>query len=345
MGKWIKGDLHVHTHNCRDGSLSVDEIIRRSRKYLDFIGISGHSYDTPDCFEAQYAEVVAARNVYADLPIFHTAEQNFPLQRHTMFVTVPENNEFALQRELVRNFHRQNGHEGREEACAELRYVKEGWGEEKTFMIYNHPNDPDVPMEDFRAIAEETDVFKVIACMDRGERRAKQTWEIGEEWDRLLCEGHRLYARNGSDFHKHFTDGGHDYLPGEFVQDCLLVEENTYDEIIKAYRTGRFYCMVGNCIDAPSFAAEKDEAQGVYRVHLSFTANVEMEQVDIIADGKCVCSLTDVPRDFCFDGVLPATGYFRVRGWGKGIDRKYEEGQYTPQFLLNPIFVSDCEEV
>ncbi len=343
MGKWIKGDLHVHTHNCRDGSLSVDEIIRRSRAYLDFIGISGHSYDTPDCFEAQYAEVVAAREAYPELPIFHTAEQNFPLQRHTMFLTVPENNEFALQRELVQNFHRQNGHEGREEACAEVRYDKVGWGEEKTFMIYNHPDDPDVPMEDFRAIADENDVFKVIACVDRGERRAKQTWEIGEEWDRLLCEGHRLYARNGSDFHKHFADGGHDYLPGEFVQDCLWVEENTYDEIVKAYRTGHFYCMVGNCIESPRLTVKK-EAEGKYRVHLSFITNVEMEQVDIIADGKCVCSLTDVPHNFSFEGVLPAKGYFRVRGWGKGIDRKYEDGQYTPQFLLNPIFISDCEE-
>ncbi|MBO5453942.1 MAG: hypothetical protein J6A69_08290 [Clostridia bacterium] len=342
MGKWVKGDLHVHTQNCNDGTLSVDEIIRRSKEYIDFIGISGHSYDIPDCFEGQYAEVLAAREKYPELPIFHTAEQNFPLQRHTMFVTVPENKEFALQRELVQNFHRQSGHEGQEEACCELRYVKEGWGEESTFMIYNHPNDPDVPIEDFRVIAKENDVFKVIACVDRGERRAKQTWEIGEEWDKLLCEGYRLYARNGSDFHQHFTDGGHDYFPGEFVQDCVYVEENNYEEILRAYRNGRFYCTVGNCIENPVFTIKKEES-GNYRVHLSLTANVEMEQIDLIADGKCVCSFNDIPRDFSYDGVFSVSKYFRVRGWGKGVNRKYREGQYTPQFLLNPIFVSDCE--
>jgi len=338
MGKWIRGDLHVHTHNCNDGTLSVEEIISRSRSYLDFIGISGHSYDTPDCMEGQYTEVVQARKDHPELPIFHTAEQNFPLQRHTMFVTVPENKEFALQRQLIRKFHRQNGHVGREEACRELEFVKENWGEEETFMIYNHPNDPDVPYDDFVAISEVNDVFKVIACVDRGERRAKQCWEIGEEWDQLLCRGYRLFARNGSDFHKHFEDGGHDYYPGEFVQDHLYVEENSYAEIVKAYRTGKFYCTVGNCIEDPVFTATPN-AFGTYTVTLSFTANEPMEQVDIISGGKCVCSITDVAQNFHFKADLPGEGYFRVRGWAKPKDRKYSEGQFTPQFLLNPIFL------
>ena len=342
MGKWIKGDLHIHTHNCNDGTLSVEEILKRCRQYVDFIGISGHAYDTPDCGEAQYCEVQKARKAYPDIPIFHTAEQNFPISRHTMFITTPDNNEFMLQRELIRKFHRQNGHEGLEEACAELEYVKEHWGEEKVFMIFNHPNDPDVSYEDFEGIAQVNDVFKVIACVDRRERRAKQTWEIGEEWDRLLCKGYKLFARNGSDFHKHFADGGEDYLPGEFVQDYLYVEENTYEEIIKAYRSGKFYCTVGDCIHEPVFKCSKNkDKQGYYDIELAFSATVDMEQVDIISDGRCVCSLRDVPRDFCYKVSLPGNVYFRVRGWGKPVNRKYSEGQYCPQFILNPIFVSE----
>ncbi|MBQ7339023.1 MAG: hypothetical protein IJW40_11310 [Clostridia bacterium] len=339
MGKWIKGDLHVHTQNCNDGTLSVLEIIKRSRPYIDFIGISGHSYDTPDCFEAQYREVLEARERYPELPIFHTAEQNFPIQRHTMFVTVPDNREFALQRELVRHFHRQSGHEGIEEALQEMRYVKDGWGEDQTFMIFNHPNSPDVSYEDLEALAAENDVFKVIACVDRRERRAKQTWRIGEEWDRLLCAGYRLYARNGSDFHKHFDDGGDDYYPGEFVQDVLWVEENTYDEIIRAYREGRFFCTVGNCIQNPVFTAEPTDREGYYDVTLSFEANVEMEQVDIISNGELVTSLTDVSKNFSYRATLPGKGYFRVRGKGKPMPRKYSEGEYIPQFVLNPVFL------
>lgn len=340
MGKWIKGDLHVHTHNCADGTLSVAEIIARSRPYLDFIGISGHAYDTPDCGEAQYAEVLEARKRWPDMPIFHTAEQNFPIPRHTMFITLPENNEFRLQRELIRNFHRQNGHEGAEEARKEMIYVKQHWGEQNTFMIFNHPSAPDVSLEDLEEIASENDVFKVIACVDRRERRAKQTWEIGEAWDKLLCKGYRLYARNGSDFHQHFSDGGSDYLPGEFVQDCLYVEENTYSEIINAYRTGHFFCTVGNCIENPVFTCAPDpKTPGYFTVFLSYKANTEMEQIDFISDGKCVLSLTDVSGDLTFQVSLPGKGYFRVRGWGKPVPRKYTEGEYTPQFLLNPIFL------
>ncbi len=340
MGKWIKGDLHIHTHNCNDGTLPVGEILKRCRQYVDFVGISGHAYNTPDCLEAQYAEILKAREDYPDMPIFHTAEQNFPIERHVMYITTPDNNEFMLQRSLIHKFNRWDGHVGLEEALKELDYVKENWGEEKIFMIFNHPNDPDVSYENFEALAQENDVFKVIACVDRRERRAKQTWDIGEEWDRLLCKGYKLFARNGSDFHKHFAEGGEDYLPGEFVQDYLYVEENTYDEIIKAYRNGNFYCCVGDCIHEPVFKCEKNK-NGLYDVELSFNSTVDMEQVDIISDGKCVCSITDIPKKFSYKGTLPGKGYFRVRGWGKPVNRKYSEGQYTPQFILNPVFVED----
>ena len=336
---WIKGDLHVHTRNCEDGVYSVEETIKRSKKYVDFIGFSGHAYYEENSGEAQYNEIVEARKKYPDLPIFHTAEQEFPIKRHVMFITVPENNEVALQKELINNFHRLNGIEGAEKACEELRYVKEKFGEEKTFMIFNHPSSPDVALEDFVKIANENDVFKVIACVDRGERRAKQTWDIGEEWDKLLMQGHRLFARNGSDFHHHFEDGGHDYYPGEFSQDYLWVKENTYEEIVKAYRTGNFYCSVGDCIKEPIFKCEKTEKQGLYNIELSFTCNEEMEQVDIISDGKCVYSTNDIKKDFKFNGLLEGKGYFRVRGWGKPKNRKYTEGQFTPQFLLNPLFI------
>ena len=340
MGKWIKGDLHVHTHNCNDGTLSVDEILKRCCKYVDFIGISGHAYNTPDCLEAQYNEILKAREDYPHMPIFHTAEQNFPIERHVMYITSPDNNEFMLQRELIHNFNRWDGHVGLEEALRELDYVLEKWGEEKVFMIFNHPNDPDVTYENFEALAQRNGIFKVIACVDRRERRAKQTWEIGEEWDRLLCKGYKLSARNGSDFHKHFFEGGEDYLPGEFVQDYLFVEENTYDEIIKAYRNGNYYCCVGDCIHEPVFKCEKNK-DGLYDVELSFTSTVDMVEVDIISDGKCVLSLTDIPKDFSYKGTLEGKGYFRVRGWGKGVDRKYSKGQYEPQFILKPVYTEE----
>lgn len=338
MGKWVTGDLHVHTHACADGTLPVGEIIARSRKYCDFIGISGHAYAVPEWGKQQYQEILEAREQWPDMPIFHTAEQNFPIERHTMFVTVPENREVELQRELIARYHRQSGHEGIEQAREELEYVKGNWGSGQLFMIFNHPNAPDVSFENFLALAQTNDVFKVIACVDRRERRAPQMWDVGREWDRLLQQGHRLYARCGSDFHHHYTDGGTDYLPGEFVQDHVWVEENTYTQIVDAYRNGRFFCTVGNCISDPVFTAEAS-GDGCYRVTLRLNANCPMEQIDIISDGQSVQSFRNVEGVFVFEGILPGKGYFRVRGWGYGVPRKYAEGEFMPLFLLNPIFV------
>ena len=91
---WIKGDLHVHSHCCGDGSLSVAEIVERAREYCDFLAISGHCR-VPEFFRAerQYAEVLEARKK-VDIPIFNTGEVEFPIPRHVIFITTPENREF-----------------------------------------------------------------------------------------------------------------------------------------------------------------------------------------------------------------------------------------------------------
>lgn len=76
MGKWIKGDLHVHTHNCKDATLSITEILKRSCKYVDFIGFSGHAYDTPDCGEGDLPLDFHRR--IKKLDVIKTLEQKAP---------------------------------------------------------------------------------------------------------------------------------------------------------------------------------------------------------------------------------------------------------------------------
>ena len=330
---WIKGDLHVHSHCCGDGSLSVAEIVERSREYCDFLAISGHCR-VPEFFRAerQYAEVLEARKKY-DIPIFNTGEVEFPIPRHVIFITTPENREFELLQTLVPRFCRRNGVTGVEAAKEELAFLEKAWGD-KVFMIFNHPNAPDVSTEDLLAIAP-SPVFKVMACVDRGERRAPQTWEPGNAWDQLLTRGFRISARCGSDFHRHYDDGGHDQYPGEFVQDVLQVERNTCDEIFKAYVTGNFYCTVGDLIREPVF---KFRAPG--EITLAFELNGEMENVEVISEnGKIVAAFDEFPGER-FSAVLkvPRGRYYRVRGTGKKRRRKYEEGEFEPLFLLNPLY-------
>lgn len=328
---WIKGDLHVHSRCCKDGTLPVAEIVERSREYCDFLAISGHCR-YPEFFRAeeQYAEVLEARKKY-DIPIFNTGEVEFPIPRHVIFITPPDNREFELLQALVPRFCRRNGVEGVAAAMEELAFVEREWGD-KVFMIFNHPNAPDVSTEDLMTIAR-SKVFKVLACVDRRERRAPQVWDIGSAWDQLLLAGHRISARCGSDFHRHFNNGGDDQFPGEFVQDCLQVAENSYEEIFKAYTTGRFFCQAGNMISDPAFYFSARE-----KIHLSFKLNTPLEKVEVIADGKIIEEFSSDSEFFSADFSIPPARTFRVRGTGKEKKRKYEEGSFTPLFLLNPLY-------
>ena len=331
---WIKGDLHVHSHCCGDGTISVEETVERAREFCDFMAISGHSR-TPDFWrtENQYAEVLADRKKF-DLPIFCTAEVEFPVPRHVIFITTPEDREMELLRTLVEKFDRYKGVQGIDAAMEELRFVEENW-KENCFMIFNHPNAPDVALDDLLKLAE-SPVFRVLACVDRGERRAPQTWDIGAEWDELLCRGFRISTRCGSDFHSHFTAGGHDYYPGEFVQDCLNVERNDYASILKAYRNGNFYTTCGNLISAPEFTVVPEN--GIRQMHLAFDLNGEMEKVEVVSEGKVVAEFTDFSDRFDRTFSVPDGKYYRVRGTGKMQKRKYTEGEFEPIFLLNPIY-------
>ena len=334
MGKWITGDVHVHSHCCGDGSLSVAEIVEHAQKYCDFIAISGHARH-PDLFrvENQYAEVVEMRR-HTDMPIFNTGEIEYPVPRHVIVLTPPENREYELLMALIERYDRRLGIEGIEPALEELRFIEQ-WGG-KSLLIFNHPNAPDVPLSALQPMAE-SPVFKVMACVDRGERRAPQVWDIGAEWDSLLMRGHRIYARCGSDFHRHFNDGGTDYYPGEFVQDHLWVENNTYEEIIDAYRAGRFYCTVANAISNPVWEMlPSDEGQ---RLRLAFDVNLPLEQVEIIGDGRSLKEFRNLTGRFEFEGILPKASYYRVRGLGRPQPRAYgQSGEFEPLFLLNPLF-------
>ncbi len=346
MKKWITGDLHVHTHLCGDGALKVEEIVNRSRKYCNFLGFAGHArinsgknYENGCWGRPQYEEILQARKKFPEIPLFHCGEIEFPIPRHTMFVTHPENREYELANTLVQKFDRHQGIAGIEHAQEEMKFVERNWNAKNTFMIFNHPNAPDVEYEDLKKIAEVSDLFKVIVCFSRNERRAKQTWDVGGAWDQLLLEGHKIFVRFEGDFHNHFKDGGKDYYPGEFQQDVLHVEENSYEEIIKAYRTGAFYSVVDHLISSPEFRVEQ-LSRNQSRITLSFDINSPLEEVLLISDGTIVKKWNIFPENnrFYWRGELPAKKYFRIRGTGKEKKRQYQEGFFTPVFILNPIF-------
>ena len=147
MKKWITGDLHIHSHLCKDGAMRVEDIVERARKYCDFFGFAGHArINSGDNYidgawgKPQQEEIINARKKYPDIPIFHSGEVEFPIPGHTMFITLPENREYELADTLVRKFDRNQGVTGIVPAQEEMKFMEENWGKENTFMIFNHPN-------------------------------------------------------------------------------------------------------------------------------------------------------------------------------------------------------------
>jgi len=333
MNYWLTGDLHVHSIHDSDGTLPVEETIEKARPFCDYLAISGHALLSDNWGVEQYASVLAARKAHPDLFIFHTGEWECPVGRHAMVVTTPDHNDFELQRELVRRFDRKAGNVGREKAMEALHYLEATWGE-NAFMILNHPNRPSMPFEDLSALAT-SPIFKIMACYDRGEQRATQTWEVGNEWDQLLTRGHRIWVRFGSDFHQHFTKGHTDYYPGEFVQDHLWVKEKSYQGIFDAYRSGNYFCTVDNLIRGL-------EVRYDGRLFVSFQCQEEVDYFEIIGDGKVLEMISPVAESFTQFITVPPASYYRLRGHGRSKKRKYSEGTYEPVFMSNPIFVAEA---
>ena len=133
-------------------------------------------------------------------------------------------------------------------------------------------------------------------------------------------------------------------LKCEFVQDHLWVENCTYEEIVAAYRSGRFFCTVANVISDPVWEIGGDAPDAPERtVRLAFDVNLPLEQVEIIGDARPLQVFRGLAGGrFEFEGNLPAAGYYRVRGLGKPQKRAYgQDGEFEPLFLLNPLFVRE----
>lgn len=333
---WIKGDLHVHSNACYDASLSVSEIIKRSKGMIDFLAISGHARNEDKQAEEQYKQVMEARKQYPDIPVFHCGEMEFPIERHCIFLSEPDNRECLLRSEIVRLFDRRKGHTGIEKAKACLKYVEDNW-QDKALMIFNHPDTPPVSFDNLLEISK-SPVFKVLACYDRGFRVAPQCWEVGAEWDKLLCAGQRIFTRFGSDFHRHFEDGGSDFYPGEFVQDQLTVKSNTYEEILNAYMTGNFFCSTDNLISELTQSITPDALE------VSFKCNLPVYYFEIISDGKIIDSINEIPKIFHLKIPVIKGTYYRLRGFGFERKCPYSKQVYRPVFMSNPIFTENlCE--
>lgn len=90
------------------------------------------------------------------------------------------------------------------------------------------------------------------------------TARVGGFWDSMLGEGRRWWITSNSDFHRHYTQQGIDFYPGEYSKTYVFAEKN-HDDILLALRSGRVFVTLGDLVsevDVTLKQAEQEAAMG-----------------------------------------------------------------------------------
>ena len=75
----------------------------------------------------------------------------------------------------------------------------------------------------------------------------QMTAQVGGFWDSMLAEGRRWWITANSDSHRHWSEGGVDFWPGEYSKTYILAERN-HHSILESLRQGRVFVTIGDLI-------------------------------------------------------------------------------------------------
>jgi hypothetical protein len=75
----------------------------------------------------------------------------------------------------------------------------------------------------------------------------QMTARVGGFWDSMLGEGRRWWVTATSDSHRHYTDGGNDFWPGEYSK-TYVKAARTYDDVLDGLRNGRVFVTLGDLV-------------------------------------------------------------------------------------------------
>lgn len=75
----------------------------------------------------------------------------------------------------------------------------------------------------------------------------QMTARLGGFWDSMLGEGRGWWVTSTSDSHRHFTEGGSDFWPGEYSKTYVLARRD-HGDIIDGLRSGRVFVTTGDLV-------------------------------------------------------------------------------------------------
>ncbi len=75
----------------------------------------------------------------------------------------------------------------------------------------------------------------------------QMTARVGGFWDSMLGEGRRWWVTSTSDSHRHYTDGGIDFWPGEYSKTYVKAAPDPAD-VLDGLRQGRVFVTLGDLV-------------------------------------------------------------------------------------------------
>jgi hypothetical protein len=87
----------------------------------------------------------------------------------------------------------------------------------------------------------------------------QMTARVGGVWDSLLAEGRRFWITATSDSHRHHSEGGAEFDPGEYSKTYVWARKDASD-IVDGLRNGRVFAVTGDLIDTLELRVDAADA-------------------------------------------------------------------------------------
>ena len=88
----------------------------------------------------------------------------------------------------------------------------------------------------------------------------QMTARVGGFWDSMLGEGRRWWITSTSDSHRHYTEGGNDFWPGEYSK-TYVKAARSYDDVLDGLRHGRVFVTLGDLVSELDVTAQSADGR------------------------------------------------------------------------------------
>ena len=86
------------------------------------------------------------------------------------------------------------------------------------------------------------------------------TARLGGVWDSMLAEGRRWWITSTSDSHRHYSEGGNDFWPGEYSKTYVKAVKQPAD-VLDGLRNGRVFTVLGDLVSELEITVQTADGQ------------------------------------------------------------------------------------